>query len=135
MTGPTLKRKGGRPPLPPAPQSAGDCRTLVAAEIVKTKPSERRLRQLYKLLRTFVAAEDAARADAKTEALTNANELLAESNHLKHQEFLRRFNLGPLGLRNLQAENERLKARVAELEAVLEVGVKSEDRGQRECTD
>ena len=119
MTGPTLKRRAGRPPLPPAPQTTGDCRTLVAAEIVKTKPSERRLRLLYRLLKAFVAAEDAARADAKTKALTDANELKTLELELKRAEYQRRFDLGPLGVRAMRQQNTKLKERVASLEAEL----------------
>jgi hypothetical protein len=89
----TLKR-GGRPPIPPAPQSADDCRKLIAQETVKTKPRERTLRCLYRLLRVFVKAEDAARADAKTRALEDHNRLKAEELELKRAEYRRRHALG-----------------------------------------
>ncbi len=111
------RRRGGRPPNPQPPQNAGDCRALIAQETVRTKPSQRRLRQLYRLLKAFVAAEVQAAAESKTKALTDANELKTAELELKRAEYLRRMSLGPLGVRNLQAENERLKQRVASLEA------------------
>jgi hypothetical protein len=131
MTDQTLKRKGGRPPLPPAPQNAGDCRTLIASETVKAKPRERTLRYLYRLLKAFVAAEDAAAADLKTRVQDEANRLRQSEIELKRHEYQRRFDLGPLGVRVM-------RQRIAELEAkvrMFEAGVQSEDRGQRECTD
>jgi len=112
----TLKRKGGRPPLPPAPQNAGDCRALIAQETVKTKPRERTLRHLYRLLKAFVAAEVQAAADLKNRLLDEANRQKQSEFDLKRAEYQRRMSLGPLGVRNLQAENEHLKQRVTELE-------------------
>ena len=117
MIGPTLKRKGGRPPLPPAPQNAGDCRTLIAAETVRTKPRERTLRYLYRLLRAFVAAEDAERTDAKTKALDEANRLKQSEIDLRRIEYQRRFDLGPLGVRVMRQRIAELEGKVAELEA------------------
>ena len=117
MLGPTLKRKGGRPPLPPAPQNAGDCRTLIAAETVRTKPRERTLRYLYRLLRAFVAAEDAERTDAKTKALDEANRLKQSEIDLRRAEYQRRFDLGPLGVKVMRQRIAELEGKVAELEA------------------
>jgi hypothetical protein len=117
MIGPTLKRKGGRPPLPPAPQNAGDCRTLIAAETVRTKPRERMLRYLYRLLRAFVAAEDAERTDAKTKALDEANRVKQSEIDLRRAEYQRRFDLGPLGVRVMRQRIAELEGKVAELEA------------------
>jgi hypothetical protein len=117
MTGPTLKRKGGRPPLPPAPQNAGDCRTLIAAETVRTKPRERTVRYLYRLLRAFVAAEDAERTDAKTKALDEANRLKQSEIDLRRAEYQRRFDLGPLGVKVMRQRIAELEEKVAELEA------------------
>lgn len=90
----TVKRKGGRPPIPPAPQNAGDCRTLIAQETVKTKPRERTLRYLYRLLKSFLAAEDTARVEAKTRALEEANRLKAAELELKRAEYQRRYAIG-----------------------------------------
>jgi hypothetical protein len=117
MTGPTLKRRAGRPPLPPAPQNAGDCRTLIAAETVRTKPRERTLRYLYRLLRAFVAAEEAARTDAKTKALDEANRLKQSEIDLRRAEYQRRFDLGPLGVKVMRQRIVELEEKVAELEA------------------
>ena len=117
MIGPTLKRKGGRPPLPPAPQNASDCRTLIAAETVRTKPRERTLRYLYRLLRAFVAAEDAERTDAKTKALDEANRLKQSEIDLRRAEYQRRFDLGPLGVKVMRQRIVELEEKVAELEA------------------
>jgi hypothetical protein len=117
MTDQTIKRKGGRPPLPPAPQNAGDCRTLIAAETVRTKPRERTLRYLYRLLRAFVAAEDAERTDAKTKALDEANRLKQSEIDLRRAEYQRRFDLGPLGVRVMRQRIAELEGKVAELEA------------------
>jgi len=117
MTDQILKRKGGRPPLPPAPQTAGDCRTLIAAETVRTKPRERTLRYLYRLLRAFVAAEDAERTDAKTKALDEANRLKQSEIDLRRAEYQRRFDLGPLGVRVMRQRIAELEEKVAELEA------------------
>jgi hypothetical protein len=93
MTGTTVKQRG-RPPLPPAPQNAGDCQMLIARETVKTKPRERTLRYLYRLLRVFVAAEDAARVEAKTKALEETNRLKQQEIELKWAEYRRRHALG-----------------------------------------
>jgi hypothetical protein len=67
---------------------------LIAQETVKTKPRERRLRYLYRLLRVFVTAEDAARVEAKTKALEEVNRLKAEELELKRAEYRRRHALG-----------------------------------------
>jgi len=100
-----LKRKAGRPPLPPAPQNAADCRVLIGLETVRTKPRERTLRYLYRLLRVFVAAEDAARAEVKTKALEEANRLKQAELELKRAEYQRRYALGQV--------TKQLKAGVA----------------------
>lgn len=84
----------GRPPLPPAPQNAADCRMLIAQETVKTKPREQTLRSLYRLLKAFLVAEDAARVEARTKALEQANRLKTEELELKRAEYRRRRELG-----------------------------------------
>lgn len=112
MTDETPRRKGGRPGLPPAPQTAADVRQLISAETVKTKPRERRLRYLYRLLKAFVTAEDAARVDEQNRVQAEQNRLEQEQLELTRAEYRRRYFSAGLGLQ----ENERLKARVAELE-------------------
>jgi hypothetical protein len=67
---------------------------LIAQETVKTKPRERTLRYLYRLLRVFVTAEDAARVEAKTKALEEANRLKSAEVELKRAEYQRRYALG-----------------------------------------
>src|SRR5260370_5091030 len=119
-----LKRKGGRPCLPAAPQSSAETRALIAAEVVKTNPRTRTLQQLYRLLKSFVLAEDAARADAKLKALEDANRLKREELAHRKADYRLRFAQKPLGVRNLLVESERLRARVASLEAEL-AGVNS----------
>lgn len=93
MTQP-VKRRGGRPPIPPPPQNSAECRKLIAQETVKTKPRERTLRCLYRLLRVFVAAEEAARMEAKTRAIEDQNRLVQEELELRRAEYRRRHALG-----------------------------------------
>ncbi len=119
MTDQTLKRKGGRPPLPPAPTNPGDCRALIAAETVRTNPSERRLRQWYRLLRTYLAAEEVSRNDERNRLLAEQVRLAVEQLALKKADYRLRFAQKPLGVRQLLTEGEWLKARIAELEEVV----------------
>ncbi|MGA8620148.1 MAG: hypothetical protein WB660_16700 [Candidatus Sulfotelmatobacter sp.] len=94
MTETTLKRKGGRPPLPPPPQNAGEVRALISVETVKTKPRELTLRHLYRLLRVFVAAEDAQRAEERNRLLAEANRLAAETRAVKKDDYRCRREIG-----------------------------------------
>jgi hypothetical protein len=129
MTDQTLKRKGGRPPLPPAPQDAAACRSLIASETVKAKPRERTLRHLYRLLKVFERAEDSAAADLKNQLQAEANRLKQEELAEMRREYQRRFDLGPLGVRVM-------RQRIAELEGkvrMFEAGVQSEDGGHCEA--
>lgn len=104
----TAKRIG-RPPLPPAPHNSADCRALIAEETVKTKPRERTMLYLYRLLRAFVAAEDTARVEARTKALEDANRLKNEQLELRRAEYRRRRELG------LQRKNELQQATLREV--------------------
>jgi len=52
-----IAKKGGRPPQPDAPTNAADCRTLLAAEIVKRKPDQTCVRGLQALLENFERLE------------------------------------------------------------------------------
>lgn len=94
MTDATLKRKAGRPPLPPAPQNAGDCRTLISLETVKTKPRERTLRYLYRLLKAFERADVQAAADLKNRLLDAANRMKTAELELRRTEYQRRYAIG-----------------------------------------
>jgi hypothetical protein len=88
------KNRGGRPPLPRAPESPADCRRLIAQEVVRTKPSDYRLRQLHKLLRAFEKADAQAAADLNNRLLEEANRLRREDLALKRAEYQRRYALG-----------------------------------------
>ena len=90
----TVKHKGGRPPLPPAPQNAADCRRLIAVEIIKTKPRERTLRHLHRLLKAFERADTQAAADESDRLLAEANALQRIKNELIRAEYQRRHALG-----------------------------------------
>lgn len=94
MTDQTIKRKCGRPPLPPAPQNAAETRQLIAAEVVKTNPRERTLRHLRLLLRAFERAEVQAAADLKNKLLAEQVRLAEAANTLKADEYRRRRELG-----------------------------------------
>jgi hypothetical protein len=89
-----LKRKPGRPPIPPAPQNAADCRTLIGVETVKTTPRERTLRYLYRLLKAFERADVQAAAELKNQLLDEANRLKHAEFALKQAEYRRRYELG-----------------------------------------
>ena len=75
------------------------------------------MRYLYRLLRAFVAAEDAERTDAKTKALDEANRLKQSEIDLRRAEYQRRFDLGPLGVKVMRQRIVELEEKVAELEA------------------
>lgn len=94
MTGTILKRRVGRPPLPPAPQNADDVRRLIAIETTKTKPRERTLRFLYRLHKAFERADAQAAAELKNKLLDEANRLKRAELDLKRAEYQRRYELG-----------------------------------------
>ena len=122
-----LKRKGGRPPLPPAPQNAAECRALIAAETVKTTPRERTLRALYKLLRAMERAQDAERREREVTATEKAIALNAAELELKRKDYLLRMAKGPLAAKVIEQQRkkiEELEQRVVELET-RNVGVNS----------
>lgn len=72
----TQTKRIGRPPLPPAPPNAADCRGLIAVEIVKTKPRERTLRHLHRLLQAFERADTQAVAEEANALQHTKNELI-----------------------------------------------------------
>jgi chromosome segregation ATPase len=124
------RRKGGRPPLPTAPKNASDSRTLIAEEVVKTKPSPSRLRYLRALLKSFEHAEAQVRA-AEADAIANrleqeANDLKRTEIEQKRLEYQRRRELGQQRQQSadaseeitaLQEENARLRQEKANLNA------------------
>jgi hypothetical protein len=114
-----LKRRAGRPPIPPAPLNTGDCRVLIGMETVKTVPRERTLRCLYKLLRAYERGEIQAATELKNRLADEANALKRSELVLKRREYQRRFDLGPLGVRVMRQQIAELKERVRTLEAEL----------------
>jgi hypothetical protein len=89
-----LKRKAGRPPLPPPPQNAGDCRVLIGLETVRTQPRERTLRYLYRLLKAFERADVQAAAELRNRLLDEANRLKQAELDVRRAEYQRRYELG-----------------------------------------
>jgi hypothetical protein len=67
---------------------------LIAQETVKTKPRERTLRFLYRLLKAFERADAQAAAELKNELLDEANRLKRAELDLKRAEYQRRYELG-----------------------------------------
>lgn len=105
----TPVNRGGRPT---APRNADECRLRISFEIFQ-RGREHRLRQLYKLLRSFTDAERSEREDARTAALNEANRLERDEVELRRKEYLRRFAAAPLGQRMLLAKVERLESELA----------------------
>lgn len=91
---PDTLRRNGRPPLPLAPQNAEDIRTLIAQETVKTKPRERTLRYLYRLLKAFERADAQRSADEANRLSAETNATKREELALKRAEYQRRYALG-----------------------------------------
>jgi hypothetical protein len=115
------KNKGGHPT---APRNAAEVRLRISCEIFQ-RGREHRLRQLYRLLRSFTDAERAERDDARIAAQNAANELKAAEIDLRRREYLRRFAAAPLGQRMLLAKVERLES---ELTAVADSSQKASQR-------
>jgi hypothetical protein len=103
-----------------APQSASECRLAISREI-SFAGRETKIRRLFRLLKSFVAAEDAARIDARIAAIAESNRLKAELLALKIASHRLRFVATEFGrktlmrrLELLEAENRELKMLVAE---------------------
>jgi hypothetical protein len=128
------KRKGGRPPLPPAPQNAAECRELIARETVKTSPSERRLRLLYRLLKSFVAAEEAGRMDLQNRLQQEANALQAAELQRKRADYLLRMAKGPLAAKVISQQKERI-ADLEEQVRILTASKIGEDKPEIETAE
>jgi len=75
------------------------------------------MRYLYRLLKAFERADDAAAADLKTRVQDEANRLRQSEIELKRHEYQRRFDLGPLGVRVMRQRIAELEEKVAELQA------------------
>ena len=67
---------------------------LIAQETVKTRPRERTLRYLYRLLKSFERADAQAAAELKNKLLDEANRLKRAELDLKRAEYQRRYELG-----------------------------------------
>ena len=130
---PSVKR-GGRIR---APLNASECRAAISREVMFTG-RETKIRRLFRLLRSFVDAENAARIDARLAAQNEANRLKREALALKTASYRLRFASTELGRQALLRQNERLKARIVELESALgaERGNESNDLpAERETVD
>ena len=129
---PEVKRnRGGRPPQPPAPTNATECRALIAQEVVRHKPRELTLRGLYRLLREFTAADKNPIELRRVEALEQANRQKQDEIELKKQqaalqsaEYRRRFAGMPHGARQLLKTVARLEAENAALRLEIATGQK-----------
>jgi hypothetical protein len=103
-----------------APRSASECRLAVSREI-SFGGREVKIRRLFRLLKTFVDAENAVRIDARIAAQNEANRLKQEALALKAASHRLRFAKTEWGrqtllrrLELLEAENRELKMLVAE---------------------
>jgi hypothetical protein len=67
---------------------------LIARETVKTKPRERTLRYLYRLLKAFERADVQVAVELKNKLLDEANRLKQQELELKRAEYRRRHALG-----------------------------------------
>lgn len=106
-------KKGGRPF---APRNRAEVLERISCESVgKARPD--RLRVLYRLLRSFVAAEQAEREDRRIEVQNTANELKTAELVLTRNEYRRRFAAAPLGQQALLTMVERLESQLAALKA------------------
>lgn len=100
------------------PQSADDCRSLIATELNREYKSKI-LRNLYKLLRAFEDAEDRDLENRKITAIETTNRLNSEAAMRKKADYLLRFVARPLGQQTLLKQNEALQQRIAELEKLV----------------
>ena len=126
LTASAKRNRGGRPPQPPAPTNATECRALIAREVVRHKPRELTLRGLYRLLREFTAADKNPIELRRVEALEQANrqkqdeiELKKQDAALRHAEYRRRYAGMTHGARNLLKTLERLEQENAELKTQI----------------
>lgn len=83
---------------------------------------ERRLRQLFRLLRTFVAAEKDAREDGRIAVQKAANELKAAEIAARKVDYRLRYAKSALGVRQLLEANDKLRKENIELKATLNSG-------------
>jgi hypothetical protein len=103
----------------PKPQSAAECRQLIATEVVRPRLIPDRIDAFYRCLRMFERVEKQRRDDATLAALAEQNRLKAEEVDLRKQEYRRRAENAPNGVIvvNLRREIAGLKQRITELES------------------
>ncbi len=109
----------------PKPQSAAECRELIATEVVRPRLIPDRIKQFYRCLRMFERVEQQGRKDREIAALEHQNRIEQEKLEVKKAEYRRRAltaSSGSLIAFNLRKENERLRQRIAELEAKANSG-------------
>ena|SRR5256885_8696139 len=125
----TSTEKGGRPF---APRSRAEVLQRISCESVgKARPE--RLRVLYRLLRSFVAAEQAEREDRRIEVQNTANELKSAELVLMRSEYRRRFAAAPLGQQSLLRMVERLEAELTQLKNDGMMPIPTRKAGDRAC--
>ena len=121
----------------PKPQSAVECRDLIAAEVVRERLIPGRITAFYKALRMFERVEKQQREDRKLAALEDQNRLLSEQNELRKQDYRLRAlksGNGTILVNNLQRQLAVAERTIAELKAEIvelsgKVGVQSGTRG------
>jgi hypothetical protein len=79
------KNKGGRPPKPSAPETASDCRRLIALEAVKNTPNPSCVRALQTLLESFERQESQERQEREEAQAHQAEQENSELLHLRAQ--------------------------------------------------
>jgi hypothetical protein len=126
-----MKRKGGRPPIPSAPLNADECRALIAAEVIRSKPKEHTLRGLFRLLNEYKQHEKSPLELKRLELVEQANRQKQEEIELKKQqaalqaaEYRRRFAGMTHGAKQLLRTIERLEAENAALRLQVATGQK-----------
>jgi hypothetical protein len=107
-----------------APLNAAECREAISREVMFAG-RETRIRRLFRLLRSFVDAENAARIDARLAAQNEANRLKREALALKAASYRLRFSSTEFGrkallrsLELLEGENHQLRLLLAESGAI-----------------
>ena len=105
--------RGGHPPTP---RTAAEVRVRISCE-VSQRGREAKLRQWYRLLRSFTDAEKAERENARTAAIVEQNRLKQQQLEFRKAEYRRRFAATEHGRQALLRMVERLQAENAALKA------------------
>ena len=126
-----MKRKGGRPPQPPAPTNADECRVLIAQEVVRHKPREMMLRGLFRLLNEYKQHEksplEMKRLELSEQTARQKQDeidLKKRDQLLRSAEYRRRFAGMPHGQQKLLKSLERLERENAALKLEIATGQK-----------